>query len=86
MKGWQNKLSVIWKGPGWQPDLPRLGSDEFPQINYPIQVYNPDVSTELSAYTFIHFFYVLIQYSAVLVNSKVPSNSFLSLSARFVFF
>ncbi len=71
VEGWKNKLAVIWKGPGWQPGLPRLGSDEFPEITYPIQVYHPNVSTELSLYTFVHFMYVLIQYSAVLKDSKV---------------
>jgi len=71
VEGWQNKLAVIWKGPGWQPGLPRLGSDEFPEIKYPIQVYHPNVSKELSLYTFVHFTYVLIQYSAVLKDSKV---------------
>jgi hypothetical protein len=71
LEGWQNKLSVIWKGPGWQPGTPRLGTDDFPEIKYPIQVYHPNISTQLSAYTFIHFMYVLIQYSSVLKHSKV---------------
>ncbi|CAF4781042.1 unnamed protein product [Rotaria sp. Silwood1] len=69
-QGWQNKLSVIWKGPGWAPGLPRLGSDKFPKVKHPIRVYHPNVSTALSLYTFIHFAYVLIQYSAVLKYSK----------------
>lgn len=71
MEGWQNKLALLWKGPGWQPGLPRLGSDEFPAISYPIKVYHPNISTKLSIYTFAHFAYVLIQYSAVLRDSKV---------------
>ncbi|CAF0733519.1 unnamed protein product [Rotaria sordida] len=69
-EGWSNKLSVIWKGPGWQPGLPRLGSDKFPKVKYPIRVYHPNISTELSVYTFVHFMYVIIQYSAVLKYSK----------------
>jgi hypothetical protein len=73
VKGWQNKLAIIWKGPGWQPGLSRLGSDDFPEIKFPIHVYHPNVSTELSAYTFVHFLYVTAQYSAVLTNSKVYS-------------
>ncbi|UJR33263.1 hypothetical protein I4U23_020718 [Adineta vaga] len=70
IEGWQNKLAVLWKGPGWQPGLPRLGSDDFPEVSYPIQVYHPNISTELAFYTFIHFMYALIQYSAVLKDSK----------------
>jgi alkylglycerol monooxygenase len=71
VEGWENKFSILWKGPGWQPGLPRLGNDDFPEVTYPIQVYHPNISTELSVYTFIHFLYVLIQYSAVLKQSKV---------------
>lgn len=71
IEGWQNKLSIILKGPGWQPGTPRLGTDVFPKVKYPIKVYHPNVSTPLSVYTFVHFMYALIQYSAVLRDSKV---------------
>jgi hypothetical protein len=71
VEGWKNKLSIIWKGPGWQPGSSRLGSDDFPKITYPIHVYHPNISTQLSIYTFVHFMYVTIQYSAVLKYSKV---------------
>ena len=27
-----NKLSVLFKGPGWRPGLPRLGDDNFPAV------------------------------------------------------
>ncbi len=84
IEGWQNKLAIIWKGPGWQPGLSRLGSDDFPQITYPIHVYHQNVSTQLSLYTFLHFAYVLIQYSAVLKYSKV--NLILKYICVFLFF
>lgn len=71
MNGLNNKLSVIWKGPGWQPGLPRLGSDKFPKVKYPVRVYDPNISKALSIYTFVHFLYVVIQYSEVLRSSKV---------------
>ncbi|PVD35948.1 hypothetical protein C0Q70_02917 [Pomacea canaliculata] len=33
MNTWQDKLSVIWKGPGWMPGKPRLGLyEDLPQI------------------------------------------------------
>ncbi|CAF3091976.1 unnamed protein product [Rotaria socialis] len=70
VEGWENKLSLIWKGPGWQPGLPRLGSTDFPEVKFPVHVYHPNVSSKLSIYTFSHFLYVLIQYSAVLKYSK----------------
>lgn len=71
VEGWQNKLAVLWKGPGWAPGLPRLGSDDFPPITYPIELYHPNVSTQLSLYTFLHFLYVLLQFSTVLRDAKV---------------
>ncbi|CAF5130006.1 unnamed protein product, partial [Rotaria sp. Silwood1] len=40
------------------------------KVKHPLRVYHPNVSTALSLYTFIHFAYVLIQYSAVLKYSK----------------
>ena len=75
IEGWENKLAVIWKGPGWQVGSPRLGFDDFPQIQYPIKLYHPNVSTPLAFYTFVHFLYTTAQYSAVLRDSKVISIS-----------
>lgn len=32
-EGWQNKLSIPFKGPGWSPGKPRLGYlDEIPEV------------------------------------------------------
>jgi alkylglycerol monooxygenase len=40
IKGWRNKLNVIWKGPGWAPGKPRLGDiNDVPVVSkiiYPI--------------------------------------------------
>lgn len=84
--GWQNKLSTIWKGPGWQPGTPRLGNDDFPKVEYPIHVYDPKMSTFLSLYTFVHFAYVIVQYSAVLKDSKVRSMETASSKGRSISF
>ena len=88
LEGWQNKLSLICKGPSWQPGLPRLGNHQYPEISYPIKLFYPNISIALSIYTFIHFLYVLVQYSAVLGDSKVKSvfhYSILLFSLFFVF-
>ena len=71
MQGLQNKLAILWKGPGWQPGLPRLGSSEYPKIKYPVRVYHPNISQALSTYTFLHFLYILLQHSAILNYSIV---------------
>jgi alkylglycerol monooxygenase len=34
-KGWNNKISVLFKGPGWSPGKPRLGYvDEIPEVSW----------------------------------------------------
>ena len=32
MNSWSDKLSVLFKGPGWRPGLPRLGDNSFPAV------------------------------------------------------
>ncbi|CAF4207076.1 unnamed protein product, partial [Adineta steineri] len=66
LEGWKNKLSLIWKGPSWQPGLPRLGDHQYPLVKYPVEFHDPNISMILSIYTFAHFLFVLGQYSAVL--------------------
>jgi hypothetical protein len=83
LEGWQNKLSLIWKGPSWQPGLPRLGNHQYSEIKYPIKFHHPNIPIALSIYTFAHFLYVLVQYSAVLRDSKVKS-AFIILLFHFV--
>ena len=35
MEGWGNKLSVIFKGPGWAPGKPRLGlPEDIPEVSH----------------------------------------------------
>ena len=74
LEGWQSKLSFIWKGPSWQPGLARLGNHQYPEISYPVKLHHPNTSIMLSVYTFAHFFYVLVQYGAVLQDAKVHTN------------
>ena len=71
LDGWPNKLSLVWKGPSWQPGLPRLGNHQYPEVKYPIIFHHPKISMVLSIYTLAHFSYVLVQYSSVLRNSNV---------------
>ena len=90
LKGWQNKLSFIWKGPSWRPGLPRLGNHEYPSVKYPIEFYHPNIPMVLSIYTFAHFLYVFVQYTIVLKDTKVecflinPSLLFFLLSELFI--
>lgn len=85
IEGWQNKLAVIWKGPGWQIGSPRLGFDDFPPIQHPIKVYHPNISTALAFYTFVHFLYATAQFSVVLRDAKVKRRFAFQIRSNFVF-
>ncbi|XP_031783290.1 alkylglycerol monooxygenase isoform X2 [Nasonia vitripennis] len=55
----RDRLAVYWKGPSWQPGLPRLGLDEF-KVNVTSRVkYNPQLPTWQSCYIVLHFCLVL---------------------------
>jgi hypothetical protein len=46
MQTWQDKLSALFKGPGWRPGLPRLGDDNFPEV----------ISSQISCYWYLTMF------------------------------
>lgn len=56
-KGVVNKLFVLIKGPGWSPGKPRLGEfEDLPQVESPVQRYDPRISNILSVYALLHYF------------------------------
>lgn len=62
-KSWEDKLGVLFKGPGWRPGLPRLGNRcELPPIVRPIDVHDPKIGSLMNAYVVLHFFILLIIY------------------------
>lgn len=79
---WQDKLGVIFNGPGWRPGLGRLGNpSELPAIVRPINSYDPQLSLWQNAYVVAHFGLLLLfyheltlyqdQFSTVLLNIGV---------------
>jgi alkylglycerol monooxygenase len=51
-----NKLSVLLKGPGWQPGKPRLGlREDIPDVHAPAVKYDKKVSRRLSIFCLIMF-------------------------------
>ncbi|XP_042672801.1 alkylglycerol monooxygenase [Centrocercus urophasianus] len=54
--GFWNKLSVIFKGPGWGPGKPRLGlPEEIPAVTGNEVPFNPSVPAYLNCYAVVHF-------------------------------
>jgi len=55
-KGLWNKLSVMFKGPGWEPGKPRLGNPEdIPEVKQPVVIYSQKTPKLLSVYAIIHY-------------------------------
>ncbi|MGH0127832.1 UNVERIFIED_CONTAM: hypothetical protein FKN15_042899 [Acipenser sinensis] len=58
--GIANKLSVIFKGPGWGPGKPRLGlPEELPEITGKEVPHNPSIPVALQAYVMLQFLLML---------------------------
>ncbi|GBL95717.1 Alkylglycerol monooxygenase [Araneus ventricosus] len=55
IEGWRNKLSVLFKGPGWSPGKPRLGSiEDIPEVEFPVQKYDPQLPIWCQMYSLLH--------------------------------
>ncbi|KAJ8035558.1 Alkylglycerol monooxygenase [Holothuria leucospilota] len=56
VKGISNKLSIIFKGPGWEPGKPRAGLiEDIPDIHFPQPKYDPILPLWGSIYIGVHF-------------------------------
>ncbi|KAG9511096.1 Alkylglycerol monooxygenase [Fragariocoptes setiger] len=62
--GWRNKLYVLIKGPGWQPKYDNWLGDynDIPEIQRPVNVYNPVISLWQTTYVVVHFAAILLFY------------------------
>ncbi|KAK7480947.1 hypothetical protein BaRGS_00027762, partial [Batillaria attramentaria] len=60
MDNWGDKLSVVFKGPGWEPGKPRLGNrEDLPQVEYPVKKYNSTLPWWGSGYVWLHFLLII---------------------------
>lgn len=56
VKGWKNKLSVIFKGPGWTEGSPRLGDPSMvPEVDRNHEKYDPTLPRGFDYYIAINF-------------------------------
>ncbi|CAL1286389.1 unnamed protein product [Larinioides sclopetarius] len=63
IEGWRNKLSVLFKGPGWSPGKPRLGNiEDIPEVAFPVQKYDPLLPFWCQIYCFIHGTIAIVGY------------------------
>uniref|UniRef100_A0A8C4KMA3 Transmembrane protein 195 n=1 Tax=Dromaius novaehollandiae TaxID=8790 RepID=A0A8C4KMA3_DRONO len=72
--GFCNKLSVLFKGPGWGPGKPRLGlPEEIPVITGKEIPYNPSVPAYLNCYAVVHFAVIMDLYLDLLATVTVSN-------------
>lgn len=72
--GLKDKLSVIFKGPGWTPGQPRLGDHaDIPAIEYPILKYDSSLSYWCNLYVLVHFAVAIIAYQLLIARRMVMS-------------
>ena len=72
--GFANKLSVIFKGPGWAPGKPRLGCIEDVPEDYPNEskyAYDPRVAYWKKFYVLIHLSIILLAFMELADDSTI---------------
>lgn len=81
--GWSNKLSALFKGPGWAPGKPRLGllSDvPTPVANERKYQYQPHIATWKKVYVYVHGFTIAMGFYLMADHPLVVCRSFPSIS------
>ncbi|XP_046337405.2 alkylglycerol monooxygenase-like [Haliotis rufescens] len=87
IEGLGNKLSVVFKGPGWEPGKPRLGcKEDLPQVESPVRKYDRSVPVSVSAYVWTHFTLILVGYLYLSVHRQDFSTVMVLASVLYVCF
>ncbi|KAH6930585.1 hypothetical protein HPB50_014751 [Hyalomma asiaticum] len=86
IEGLGNKLSTLFKGPGWQPGKPRLGDpNDIPDVRRPIEAYAPKTTLLCKIYVAVHFAIVVIGYVKLKHWSPVISTGTLLCGIIYIF-
>eukprot|EP01137_Pigoraptor_chileana_P008192 Opistho-2@54679 len=88
IKGWRNKLSVLFKGPGWQPGTARLGDPNgIPDVKAPWPKYDRALPGFLNVYVILHFMLIVLAYSIIANGDKfgIPYVMVLALGSYVLF-
>ncbi|XP_059827335.1 alkylglycerol monooxygenase isoform X2 [Hypanus sabinus] len=83
--GISNKISVVFKGPGWEPGKPRLGNHEdLPAISGKETPHNPQIPVWLQVYAVLHSFFILGLYLQIVANKSVVSETTILLGIGYI--
>lgn len=87
IEGVGNKLSTLFKGPGWQPGKPRLGDpNDIPDVFRPVETYAPKTSLFCRFYVTLQFSLIVIGYVKLKHWSPMISTGTLFSGIAYIFF
>ncbi|KAK8760816.1 hypothetical protein V5799_027918 [Amblyomma americanum] len=87
IEGLGNKLSTVFKGPGWQPGKPRLGDpNDIPDVCRPVETYTPKTSVLCKSYVMLHIALILIGFVKLKELSHVISIGTLLCGSAYICF
>lgn len=84
---WNEKFSVLIKGPGWVPGSGWLGNHEdLPKVEYPVMKKGAQISNKMKFYVYVHFFYTILIFGEFMKDFKAYPEIALSLFIIFMLF
>nr|XP_022314509.1 alkylglycerol monooxygenase-like isoform X2 [Crassostrea virginica] len=79
-RGMQNKLAVLWKGPGWAPGKPRTGLiEDIPDIHAPQAKFDRQLPLWTNLYIWTHMLLLIVFYG-VLAHYKSELSPYITLA------
>ena len=86
-EGFRNKLSVLFKGPGWTEGSPRLGDPSgLPDVHAPQPRYDSNISNSVSGYGLLHFIMMVFSFNILVRNKRYLPAFYLYSSVLFLIF
>ncbi|XP_015912531.1 alkylglycerol monooxygenase-like [Parasteatoda tepidariorum] len=85
MEKWSDKLSTIFKGPGWSPGMPWTGNlESVPHPTPHFEKYDPQLPKLMKYYSMVHFGVLVNTYLFLAVNMTFFSMTTVNIIAAFI--
>ncbi|CAD5125186.1 DgyrCDS13427 [Dimorphilus gyrociliatus] len=82
-----DKLSTIFKGPGWHKGTPRLGKhEELPEVEYPVKLYDNHLPYWYNIYVFAHFLILIVAYTELVQFKTIMTSYQITLAILFILY
>ncbi|KAK3592480.1 hypothetical protein CHS0354_014978 [Potamilus streckersoni] len=87
IEGWNNKISVFIKGPGWATGKPRLGLlEDLPEVNHPVEKYDKQLPLWANLYVWTHFAVLVFGYQELAKNTQVFPGLFMAACILYIIY